>query len=117
MATTEQQQAEVLTRKTPTFDVALYDIATKRQCEYLAALSAHPTYGEAAEAVGVSALTLYQAYRKLAKRAAQEGVIPLDSAVLPGCLVQERTVALDQNGNITKQWVRSKADAAEQAPA
>jgi len=98
---------------TPDITDELYRFVTsERQKDVLDACCEFDSFGAVGRALGVNAETCYKHYKRVARAAARAGVSPgvPSRAVADGFAVKGRTVALDADGNITKQWVKSSPE-------
>lgn len=115
----EQQLNEAAARHVPLTDVQdCFGYAKNESDEaFLRTLAACETFGLAGFETGTKGLTAYQRWcrirRDAAKKGVQHGMSP--DYVGKGFEVTDRTVAIDGEGNIQKQWIRSKAGAEERA--
>jgi len=98
-------------------DEKLLQFATKRQAEYLEAVSKHGSQRAAARAMGVNFTAVNQAMRALEAKAAQHGYSPdhdLTHPVAPGQRLRGTSTLYDEAGNARMQWVKTQEDRSQQ---
>lgn len=94
-------------------DEALKQWATPRQAEFIDAINLHGSAHKAAKALNVNPALLTTAIRSVEKKAAMAGYAPehgLTKPVPNGFTVGGVSTLYDRDGNISAQWVKSKAD-------
>jgi len=95
-----------------TFDVALKQWATSRQCEYIDAITQHGSMTKAASYLKIPHQTISEAVRKIKKKAALAGYSPDHDMVhvAPSPFVVRGTSTLYKDGVAKIQWVKTRLD-------
>ena len=96
----------------------LYEFASVKQLEYLAAIEAQGNYAKAAKSLNIAAETISRAMTSLRAKAASRGHSPahdMTRTVPEGFSVKGVSTYYDKDGIPSGQWVKSAADAAAQA--
>lgn len=96
-----------------TIDAKLYEFATPRQLEFLAAIEQHGSANAANAALGLAGDVVGKSMRRLKAYAARQGHAPghFESGTAPGYLMGKVTVQRAGDGTVERTWERQSPDA------
>lgn len=95
-----------------TIDAKLYEFATPRQREFLAAIEQHGSANAANMALGLAGDVVGKSMRRLRAHAARQGHAPghFESGTAPGYLMGKVTVQRAGDGTVERTWERQSPD-------
>lgn len=97
----------------PIVDPALHQFATELQLKYIELINEFGGYSSAARKLGINPDAVRNAMRRLKTKAAMRGYSPehdMTKMVPAPYLIKGTSTNYDSEGNITSQWVKTKAD-------